>query len=214
MVRVAVVTDSTADMDLEEAGRLGVTMVPLRIRWDGESYKDKVELSIDEFYRRLQVEKGVPRSSQPPTGEFEAVYRQLLKEHDGVISLHISGKLSGTVNAARVAACNVDPDRIAVLDSYITAYPLGALVLRTARLAQEGASLAECVAMAEDVIPRLKLFCILDTLESQNWCGASARWKRRRSCTETIPSPLSSCGSWSSRTIRSWKSNWAGPARL
>ncbi len=140
-------------------------MVPLRIRWDGESYRDKVELSLDAFYEKLKTEKGIPRSSQPPVGDFEEVYSRLLEGADGVISIHISGGLSGTVNASRLAANAVDPDRIAVIDSLTTTYPLGSAVLKVARLAADGASLKECVELAQDLVPRLKLFCVLDTLE-------------------------------------------------
>ncbi len=165
MARIRVVTDSTADLDPEEADRLGITMVPLRIRWNGDSYKDKVELSIDDFYRKLKEEQGLPSSSQPPVGEFEEAYRRLLREADGVVSVHLSGRLSGTVNAARTAALSVDPDRIAVIDSLTISYALGVLALRVARLAEQGADLAECVALAEDLVPRLRLYCLLDTLE-------------------------------------------------
>ncbi|HEX2923233.1 MAG TPA: DegV family protein [Chloroflexota bacterium] len=165
MVRVRVVTDSTADMDMDEAQRLGVTIVPLRVRWDGESYRDKIELSIDAFYEKLKAEKGVPRTSQPSAGEFEDAYRRLLEEAEGVVSIHISGGLSGTVNTARLMANSVDPDRIAVIDSMTTSYSQGSTVLKVARLAADGAPLSECVALAEDLVPRLRLFCVLDTLE-------------------------------------------------
>ena len=182
MVKYRVVTDSTADMDEAEARRLRIAMVPLNVLLNGESYLDKVELSVDEFYRRLMVGRVTPRTSQPPAGRFEAVYRELLEEAEGIISVHISGKLSGTVNAARAAAAVVAPERIVVLDSLMTTYPLGALAVRVARAAEEGASLAEGVALAEELIPRLKLFCILDTLEflrrggrigrAQAWAGS------------------------------------------
>jgi DegV family protein with EDD domain len=165
VARVRVVTDSTADMDVEEARRLGVSLVPLRVRWDGETFRDKVELSIDAFYERLKTERVVPRTSQPPAGEFEEVYRRLLDEAEGIIAIHLSGGLSGTVNTARLMANSIDPERIAVIDSLTTSYSLGTAVLSVARLAADGASLGECVALAEDLVPRLRLFCVLDTLE-------------------------------------------------
>lgn len=140
-------------------------MVPLRISWNGESFRDKVDLSIGDFYRKLKEEQGVPRSSQPPVGEFEDVYRRLLEECEGIVSIHLSGGLSGTVNAARTAALAVAPESIAVLDSRSISFATGVVALRVARLAERGASLAECVALAEDLIPRLRLYCILDTLE-------------------------------------------------
>ncbi len=165
MSRIRVVTDSTADMDEGEAERLGITMVPLNVHWNGETYQDKVEIGIDEFYRKLREEKGTPRTSQPSAGLFEEAYRALLKECDGIVSVHISSKLSGTFNSAELAAKSVAPDKIAVIDSLTTAFPLGIAAMRVARLAEDGATLRECAALAEDVIPRLRLIAAVDTLE-------------------------------------------------
>jgi DegV family protein with EDD domain len=163
--RVRVVTDSTADMDDSEAASLGITVVPLNVHWNNETYMDKVEISLDEFYRKLREEKGTPRTSQPPVGRFEEVFRRLLQDADGVISVHLSGRMSGTFNAAQVAAQNVDPERVAVVDSLILSHPLGMLATRVAHLAQAGATLAECLAAAKDLVPRLRLFAAMDTLE-------------------------------------------------
>lgn len=165
MAKVRVVTDSTADMDEVEAERLAVAVVPLNVHWNGATYRDKLEISIDEFYRKLRDEKGTPKTSQPSAGQFEELYRRLLEEAEAVVSVHISSKLSGTLNSARLAANNVAPDRIAVIDSLTTTYPLGSLALRVAALAQTGASPSECVALAEGLIPRLRLFAAVDTLE-------------------------------------------------
>ncbi len=165
MSGVRVVTDSTADMDAGEAAALDITVVPLNVQWDGESYLDKVEISIDEFYRKLREDKRVPRTSQPPVGSFEEIYRRLLQDADGVISLHISGRLSGTFRGAQTAAQNVDPRRIAVIDSETLSYSLGTLVMRVGRMAKQGATLGECVVAAEELVPRLRLFACMDTLE-------------------------------------------------
>ena len=158
-------TDSTADMDAGEAAGLDITVVPLNVHWDGETYLDKVEISIDEFYRKLREEKGIPRTSQPPIGKFEEAYRKLLPDSEGIISVHISGRLSGTFRGAQTAAQNVDPRRIAVIDSKTLSHSLGTLAVRLARLAKEGATLERCIAAAEDLIPRLRLFACMDTLE-------------------------------------------------
>jgi DegV family protein with EDD domain len=165
VARIRVVTDSTSDMDDGEAERLGIAMVPLTVHWNRESYLDKVELGIDEFYRKLKEEKGVPRTSQPSVGQFEQAYRRLLETADGIVSVHISSKISGTCGVARMAAQNVAPDRIVVVDSKILCYPLGVLAVRTAELAERGASLDECVSFAEQLVPRLRLFAAADTLE-------------------------------------------------
>lgn len=165
MSTIRVVTDSTADMDEVEARQLGIVMVPLNLHWNGDTYLDKVELSLDEFYRLLREEKGTPKTSQPSVGRFEEAYRQLLAEADGIVSVHISPKISGTINAARLAAENVAPDRIAIVDSRMLSDPVGILAIRVARAARDGAALAECVQIADDLVPRLKLFAGMDTLE-------------------------------------------------
>lgn len=163
--RVRVVTDSTADMDQEEIDRLGIEVVPHTVLWNGESYLDRVDLDIDEFYRRLREERGTPRTSQPSVGQFERAYRRVLEDAGGIVSLHVSGKLSGTCSTAELAARNVAPDRIVVLDSMTLTGCLGMLATRVAEMGLKGASLMECVSLAEGLIPRLRLFIVLDTLE-------------------------------------------------
>jgi DegV family protein with EDD domain len=160
-----VVVDSTADMDPQEAAELGIEVVPHTVYWDGIAFLDRVELSVDEFYRKLREEKGTPRTSQPSVGQFQSVYTRLLREVEGIVSLHVSSALSGTINTARLAAESVDPERIVVLDSQTLSGALGCLATRVARLGQKGADLSECVALAGELIPRLRLFIAMDTLE-------------------------------------------------
>jgi len=165
MRRIRVVTDSTADIDESRFQRLGISVVPLNVHLNGDTYQDKLEISIDEFYRRLREEKVTPKTSQPSVGLFEDAYRRLLEDADGIVSTHISSKLSGTCNSAQVAAKNVAPDKIAVVDSTNTTYCLGLLVAKVAEFAEQGVSLKECVDYAEELIPRLRLIGCLDTLE-------------------------------------------------
>lgn len=165
MSQIRIVTDSTADMDERESEQLGIVTVPLNVHWNAETYEDKVELSLEEFYRKLREEKGTPKTSQPSVGRFIDVYRNLLENADGIVSIHISRKVSGTANAAQVAADEVAPDRIAIVDSKNLSDALGCLAIRIARLAHAGASLQECVSAAEDLVPRLRLFAAMDTLE-------------------------------------------------
>lgn len=165
MGRVRVVVDSTADMDQQQSVELGIEVVPHTVYWEGTAYLDRVELSIDEFYRKLRAEKGTPRTSQPSVGQFREAYTRLLRGADGIVSLHVSGALSGTVNTARLAAESVDPERIVVLDSHTLSGALGCLATRVAKLGSKGADLSECVALAGELIPRFRLFIAMDTLE-------------------------------------------------
>ncbi|HEX2923234.1 MAG TPA: DegV family protein [Chloroflexota bacterium] len=165
MARVVVVTDSTADMGDGDMERLKISMVPLNVLWNGETFRDKVDMSLEEFYRKLRTDNGSPRTSQPSAGQFVEVYQRLLQEADAIVSIHISGAISGTINAAQAAAQQVAPEKITVVDSRNLAWPEGALVTKTAEAAQSGASLRECVEFAEALVPRLRLYCAADTLE-------------------------------------------------
>ncbi len=123
---VKVVTDSTSDLTPEEAAAVGVTVVPLIVHFGGRSYLDRVEITPQEFFRRLTSEGVLPKTSQPSVGAFAETYERLLREGaTAIVSIHISGKLSGTVNAARAARDALpEPARVVVVDSETVTAPL------------------------------------------------------------------------------------------
>ena len=98
----AVVVDSTIDMSAEEYQALNITMVPLNILVGGSEFKDQVEISSEEFYQRMSEAEQLPKTAQPAPYDFAQAYEHLAKEgYDGIVSLHIAGVLSGTVESAR-----------------------------------------------------------------------------------------------------------------
>ena len=97
---IAIVTDSTSDLPKDVIEKHGITVVPLNVRFGMEEFKDGIDIDNDEFYRRLQIESELPTTSQPSLGDFSEAYRSLIAEHDGIVSIHISGKLSQTINSA------------------------------------------------------------------------------------------------------------------
>src|SRR5215467_2513609 len=99
--KVAVVTDSTADLAPELVAERAITVVPLTVTLDGRSYLDGVEITPERFYDELKASTGMATTSQPTPTRFAQVYERLLADHDSVISLHISGKMSGTSTAAQ-----------------------------------------------------------------------------------------------------------------
>ncbi|MGH7910704.1 MAG: DegV family protein, partial [Candidatus Dormibacteraceae bacterium] len=117
MPTVAIVTDSTSDLPGQLASELGVTVVPLVLTLDGQTYRDGVDIGPDDFYHRLERSGGTATTSQPSIGEFSAVYEKLLRDHEQVLSLHLSGTLSGTVESARQAAEMVGGGRVTVVDT-------------------------------------------------------------------------------------------------
>ena len=140
---IALVTDSTCDMPDELAYRLGVVRVPLRLTIDGREYRDGVDMTAAEYYRRLPAAHRLPTTSQPADAEFGDVYRRLLERHEGIVSMHLAGSLSGTVDAARRAAAEVDPERIRVVDTCKVSVGVGLLVEAASRAVEGGAGLDE-----------------------------------------------------------------------
>ena len=165
MATIGVVTDSTADFPGDARQRLGIEVVPLTVRWDQDTFRDKLDLSTADFYALLRERDSLPKTSAPPAGLFEETYERLLGHVDHVISVHISSKLSGTYDIARGAAERVGGGRVTVVDSLQTTMCQGWLAMRAAELGQAGASPEGIVAELEAMKPRLRLYAVLDTLE-------------------------------------------------
>jgi DegV family protein with EDD domain len=165
MSTTGVVTDSTADLPRGLQERYGLGCVPLVVNWDGRTFRDKVDLSTAEFYRRLRTSKSLPRTGAPSLAAFEEVFRAQLRQHTAVVSVSLSSKLSGTLDVARRAAEAVDPARISIVDSGSVSIGLAWLVETAAKLAAEGAEPPEIVQRLEQMKPRVRILALLDTLE-------------------------------------------------
>lgn len=112
-----VVTDSATDTHLLEDKGLDVHIVPLKVTLDDKTYRDKIDISADEFYKILENSGGLPVTSQPSAGEFAEVYRNLAKNDPDILSIHMSSGLSGTVNSARAAVALVPEANVTVVDT-------------------------------------------------------------------------------------------------
>jgi DegV family protein with EDD domain len=163
---VRIVTDSTADLPPEVAAELGITIVPLQVAFGSEVYRDGVDLTPDEFYRRLAGSSTLPTTSQPSIGEFEQQYERLCYDTDSILSVHISSLLSGTYNSALLARdsfrnrCTVE-----VVDSRLASMGLGLVAVNCARLARQGATLKEVTHLAKRMIPNVHIAFVVETLE-------------------------------------------------
>ena len=161
---VRIVTDSTADLSPEQQQTAGITVVPLNVHFGDEVFRDHVDLSADEFFRRLKASSQLPRTSQPSVGAFEEAYRKLLDGGDEVVSVHLSSKVSGTYNSALMAAQSVGDGKIDVVDSLSTSMALGFMALEGAKLARAGRdrqAVAECL---QGLVPKARVICVVDTL--------------------------------------------------
>lgn len=164
---VRVVTDSTADIPLDEAAALGVTVVPLTVLFGSESLRDQVDIGPEEFFRRLVSSPVLPKTSQPSPATFAEVYRRLLDEGaDAILSIHISSKLSGTVNSARTARDSLpNPGAVTILDSGTVTAEMANGVRTAAKVAARGGTVEEARAAAERALRHSHLVGLLDTLE-------------------------------------------------
>ncbi len=167
----AVVTDSTADLPDAWRERYDIEVVPLKVLFGEETFRDGVDMSNEEFFARLATSSKLPTTSAPSPGEFAELYTRLAKDHDGCISIHIGRQLSATVEAARVGAQAVDGFRVSVIDSETVTMPMAFLC----RVAAECTTLDEAAAAVEKRIPRCRVLALLDTLRYIEMGGRVSR---------------------------------------
>ena len=165
MASIGIVTDSTADLRPAVQERFGLGMVPLIVNWDGQTFRDKIDLTTADFYQRLRTSKTLPKTGAPSLAAFETAFREQLKTHDALISVNLASKLSGTYDVARKAAESVDPQRISVVDSGSVSVCLGWLAEMAATLAQQGGTPGEIVEELLDARGRVRILALVETLE-------------------------------------------------
>jgi len=163
---VKIVTDSSADLPAELVEEMGITVVPLYVRFGDNVYRDRVEMGEDEFYRRLNYDPVHPSTTQPTPEDFTKVYQEMVKDADGIVSIHISSKLSGTCNSAMQAreavgaACPIE-----VIDSQVLTTAQGLIAISAAKMAQSGANMSQVVDVARQAVANVHLLALLDTLK-------------------------------------------------
>ena len=163
---VKIVTDSTSDLPEDIARSLGITVVPLNVHFGTDTYKDGVDISAEEFYDRLLNGSVLPTTSQPSIGEFAQTYEELAGDAEGIVSVHITSKLSGTYNSAvQGSAEGKISCPVKVVDSAQVSMTLGLCVMAAARAAQSGATLDEVVSTAERAKEASQCIALFDTLE-------------------------------------------------
>jgi fatty acid kinase fatty acid binding subunit len=168
MPGVRVVTDSASDLPDELLAELGIGLVPLRIRFGAEELVDRTELSTKEFWSRCNSFAGLPETSAPSPGQFQAAFEAMAAEGaDGVVCVNLSSRLSATIEAARQAARTLEGSlEVRVVDSLSVTLGEGLVTLEAAQRASRGASLDEVAAAAERIVGSLKVYGAIDTLEN------------------------------------------------
>jgi DegV family protein with EDD domain len=140
-------------------------VVPLTLHLDGKSLLDGVDITPAEFYRRLPAATTHPTTSQPSPGRFAETYKALLEDHESIVSIHISEKLSGTFDSARQAAEMTDPKRIRVIDSGVASMSLGLISLVASTLSARSADAEAIEAKVNAMKPHLQTYFSVATLE-------------------------------------------------
>ena len=163
---VKVVTDSTSDLPPQLAKELGITVVPAYVRFGDKVYRDRVDISEDEFYQRLLHDPIHPSTTQPPPQDFVDVYKELAQVADGIISIHVSSKLSGIYNSALRGKEVVEKEcPIEVIDSQVVTMGLGQLAIVANTIARSGKNLQHLVEEVKQMIPSIHILGLLDTLK-------------------------------------------------
>ena len=161
---VRIVTDSTADLTQEQQQAAGITVVPLNVHFGDQVFRDHVDLTADEFFRRLKASSQLPRTSQPSVGAFEEAFKKIRAGSDEIVSVHLSSKVSGTYNSALMAAQAVGQDAIDVVDSLSTSMALGFMALEAAKLARAGKDRTAIAERLRSLVPKARVICVVDTL--------------------------------------------------
>ena len=162
--RIAIVADSCGDIPAEIVQELGITIVPLQVIFGDKHYRDGVDLGSEEFYHMLMAAKDLPTTTQPSPEVFIGVYEELLKSYDKIISIHISHKLSGTLQSANIAAQEFD-GRVITWDTLGITGGAGMQTCAAAEAVNDGATVEEVMELLLNIRDNTEMLFSLDTLE-------------------------------------------------
>jgi DegV family protein with EDD domain len=165
VAKIAILTDSTANVPSEWVQQYNIRVIPLKIHWENETFRDGVDITPNEFYMRLCQSKSLPTTSQPSIDDFLQVYESLADQADGIIAPLISSGISGTVASAQAAAREFSRVPIEIIDTHTTTVGQAMIVLAAARAAAQGKSLQEVRQLADEVVRHSHVFFAVDTLE-------------------------------------------------
>ena len=164
-MKLAIVTDSVSDISPKIAKELKITVVPLTVIFGTDQFLDGVELSNSEFFQKLETDPNHPSTSQPSPEAFVKTYEKLLKKGFEILSVHVSAKLSGTINSAEQAIKSLDTNKIKIVDTGTASMAQGLVAMSAARAAKNAKSLNELADMAETTAKKKNVYVAMDTME-------------------------------------------------
>ena len=165
MAPIKIITDSTAYLPLSLVKQYDIDVIPLTLLWEGNSYRDGVDIQATEFYQRLENANSLPTTSQISIQEFAQKFKQWLDQGYELLVMPISKGISGTLDSALQAQKEFPGRPIEIIDTRLVSMALSFQVLAAARAAEQGASLAECKAVAEGAYDRIGVYFTVDTLK-------------------------------------------------
>lgn len=165
MSKIAIVTDSTANLPAELVAKYNITVAPLQLIWGNQVFLDGIDIQPEQFYEKLVQSDITPTTSQATIATFSEIFHRLTSQGYDILTIVLSSKLSGTLDSAVQAKQELPNANIELVDSLSTSIPLSMLVLMAARAIEKGAGMAEVKELLARAIPRIKVFFAVDTLE-------------------------------------------------
>jgi len=163
---IKIVTDSTSDIPREVARELAIEIIPTAIQWNGKTLLDGIDITTNEFYRRLTTSTHVPTTSQPAPGDFLKLYQSLAGGCQGIVSVHISSKLSGVYQSALLAKQAMENKLpVEVIDSQYNSMGLGLISIAAARVARAGGKLQDVLEETKKAMGQIRMLGIFATLK-------------------------------------------------
>ena len=186
---IRIFSDSTCELSAQRQKELNVEVVPLRVHFGEETFRDGIDLTNEEFYARLRTAQELPHTSQSNPEEFVERFKPFVEQGDEIVGVFLSSQLSGTCQSAMIAAQMLGEDHVHIVDSTTVTFGLGLLVEMAARLRDEGKAAKEIVAGLEALIPRLRLYAVVETLKSRGRKGGNL-WLVTRLAAEPVDTAL------------------------
>ncbi|MCB0197803.1 MAG: DegV family protein [Anaerolineae bacterium] len=173
---IQLVTDSTCDLPVELLNRYPITVVPIHIQFEKDTFREGIEIDPPTFYRRIEDTGSLPTTSQPSVGQFSELFTALAANGDEILAIHLTSKLSGTWQSAMLAAKQLAGQaKITVLDSLTSSVGLGMMVREAAQCIAAGWSMAELVPHLEARRSEINVFILLKDLRYARMSGRVGR---------------------------------------
>lgn len=163
---IKIIVDSTCDLTKEECFEMGLEVVPLSINFEGEFYRDGVDITQAQFYNKLRKANTLPTTSQVNPAQFEEAFAPHIAAGDDIVVITLSSKLSATIQSAKIAAETVSPERIHLVDSFSASFGMALLIRHAVKMRDSGEYTAEQIAKKiRELSLRIRLLAVVDTLK-------------------------------------------------